>query len=108
HEAFYFYWGKNLEAVRSGTWSLHLPHPYRTLNGRPSGRNGMPAKYEQGRTELALFDLTQDIGQQHDVSKQHPDVVKRLLAYADKAKADLGNGDQTGAGQRPPGRRPDA
>ncbi|MDP8244631.1 MAG: sulfatase [Candidatus Hinthialibacter antarcticus] len=108
HEALYFYWNKNLEAVRSENWSLHLPHPYRTLNGRPGGRNGMPAKYQQGRTELALFDLSNDVGQQRDVSKQNPHVVKRLLTYADQAKADLGHGDQKGAGQRPPGRRPEA
>ncbi len=108
HETLFFYWGKNLEAVRSENWSLHLPHAYRTLNGRPGGRNGMPVKYDQGRTELALFDLSQDVGQQRDVSKQNPEVLKRLVAYANQAKAELGHGDQPGSGQRPPGRRPNS
>ncbi len=27
HDAFYFYWGAELHAIRSGKWKLHLAHP---------------------------------------------------------------------------------
>ncbi|HEX6984247.1 MAG TPA: sulfatase, partial [Planctomycetaceae bacterium] len=29
HEAFFYYWGDALHAVRSGDWKLHFPHDYR-------------------------------------------------------------------------------
>ncbi len=41
HEALYFYWGRDLQAVRSGRWKLHLPHKYRSLKDRP-GSGGKP------------------------------------------------------------------
>jgi arylsulfatase A-like enzyme len=44
HEAFFYYQGWTLEAVRSGKWKLHFPHGYRTLAGRPGGTGGMPTK----------------------------------------------------------------
>ena len=50
HEAYVFYYGQNeLQAVTSGDgrWKLQLPHTYRTLAGRPGGRDGTPAKYEK-------------------------------------------------------------
>ncbi len=101
HEAFCFYWMSGLEAVRSGKWILHFPHAYRTLNGRPGGTGGVPVKYDQARTELALFDLEKDISQTQDVSAQHPNVVERLKALAEKFREDLGDGDRPGKGQRP-------
>ncbi len=101
HEAFCFYWANGLEAVRSGKWILHFPHDYRTLNGRPGGTGGVPVKYDQARTELALFDLEKDISQTQDVSVQHPDVVERIKVLAEKFREDLGDGDRPGKGQRP-------
>ena len=32
-----------MQAVRSGDWKLHFPHEYRTLAGRPGGRDGFKA-----------------------------------------------------------------
>ena len=43
HEAYYFYWGRELQAVRSGKWKLHFPHEYRTLKAAGSG--GKPGPY---------------------------------------------------------------
>jgi len=105
HEAFFYYRGFALEAVRSGKWKLHLPHSYRTLAGRPGGTGGQPAKYEQGKIGPALFDLANDIGEQHDVSARHPKVVERLMALADEMRQDLGDSAQkmTGQNRRPPG-----
>lgn len=103
HAALYFYWGKNLQAIRSGKWKLHFPHDYRTLEGRSGGTGGMPVKYNQTKTDLALFDLENDIGEQHNVSAEHPDIVERLMTLADKIRDDLGDGDREGINQRPPG-----
>jgi arylsulfatase A len=105
HEAFFYYRSYALEAVRSGKWKLHLPHSYRTLAGRPGGTGGMPVEYEQAKIGQALFDLEKDIGEQHDVSAQHPEIVKRLMAFADEMWQDLGDSAKkmTGKNRRPPG-----
>jgi arylsulfatase A len=104
HEAYYFYWGWHLEAVRSGQWKLHFPHAYRSLAGKP-GSGGKPGPYVQKKIGLALFDLENDIGETTDVAAEHPDVVKRLQALAQKARDDLGDSatKQKGKNRRPPG-----
>jgi len=90
HDAFFFYWGHHLQAVRSGRWKLHFPHDYRSLDG-PAGSGGMPGKYTQRSIGLALFDLESDRSETTDVSELHPEVVKRLQALADGARAELGD-----------------
>ena len=82
-EAYYFYWGTNLHAIRKGKWSLHLPHSYRSLQNKP-GNDGIPGKYIQKRTETALFDLSKDIGQKKDISKEHPEIVNSLKKLGEK------------------------
>jgi len=106
HDALYFYWGRHLQAVRSGRWKLHFPHTYRTLAGRPGGKGGIPAPYSQGRTGLALYDLETDIGETTNVADQHPEIVKQLQGLADNARKELGDSatKQRGAGVRPAGR----
>jgi len=105
HDALYFYWGAELQAVRSGNWKLHFPHEYRSLEGEP-GRDGLPGPYIQRETGLALFDLASDIGEMTNVAEEHPDVVKRLMRLADRARKDLGDSatKQKGEGIREPGR----
>ena len=34
-EAYYFYYGNQLQAVRQGKWKLHFAHGYRTMAGKP-------------------------------------------------------------------------
>jgi len=106
HEAFFYYQGWALEAVRSGPWKLHFPHNYRTLAGRPGGTGGQPAKYEQAQIGLTLFDLENDISEQHNVADQHPDIVERLQKLADAMRQDLGDAARKmpGPGRRPPGK----
>jgi arylsulfatase A len=106
HDAFFYYRAWALEAVRSGRWKLHFPHGYGTLNGRPGGTGGIPAKYEQAKIGLALFDLENDIGEQHNVADEHPDVVKHLEQLAEDMRRDLGDSARKmdGAGRRAPGR----
>lgn len=104
HEALYFYWERELQAIRSGRWKLHFPHEYRTLKGKP-GSGGKPGKYEQRHIALSLFDLETDPGETTNVAAEHPDVVKRLEQLAEQARDDLGDvaTGRKGRGVRPPG-----
>jgi arylsulfatase A-like enzyme len=107
HEAYYFYWNEQLQAVRSGPWKLHFPHAYPTLDG-PAGSGGTPGRYKKAQIGLSLFDLQNDIGETTDVAPQHPDVVKRLEALAEQARQDLGDSATGRKGEhvRQPGRLP--
>lgn len=102
-EAYYFYWGNELQAVRSGQWKLHFPHAFRTLNGRPGGTHGIPAKYENAMLEQSLFDLSADPGEANNVAAAHPEIVGRLADLANNARIRLGDGAQKGAEVRPAG-----
>lgn len=106
HDAYYFYYGRQLQAVRSGQWKLHLPHGYRSLNGRAGGKGGKPVRYEQLKTGLALYDLKNDISEKTDLAAKHPEIVARLKAIAEEARKELGDSatKQVGKGVRPPGR----
>jgi arylsulfatase len=107
HDAYYFYYADNeLRAVSSGPWKLHLPHAYTSLEGAPGGRDGRPAKYKTGRlTKPELYNLDADIGETTDVAAQNPDVVARLLQFAERARADLGDSltHRPGRGRRESG-----
>ena len=103
HEAYYFYYGKQLQAIRSGKWKMHFPHGYRTMAGKPGGTAGNPTAYSQRKIGLELFDLDADIGETTNVADQHPEVVKRLHRLADAMRRDLGDNNVKGAGIRPAG-----
>ena len=90
-----------------GRWKLQLPHSYRTLAGKPGGRDGTPVPYEQRKIESAgLYDLANDVSETTDVAAQHPKMVKQLEAEAEKARAELGDSltKREGKGVREPGR----
>jgi len=89
HEAYYYYWGRELQGIRSGNWKLHLPHDY--VHPDPAGKGGKPGKYTTLKIASSLYDLTSDPGEKTDVAAQHPDVVQRLEAIAARARADLGD-----------------
>jgi arylsulfatase A-like enzyme len=126
HDAYFFFAGDELHAVRSGKWKLHLPHEYLSVNGL-AGTDGKPANhgkqkpeamsasglrgiasrhgYKVEKTEIALYDLEADIGEAVNVAEKHPDVVKRLLGHVDAARAELGDAltGTKGKGVRPSG-----
>jgi arylsulfatase A-like enzyme len=89
HDAFYFYWGNELHAIRSGKWKLHVPHPYQSLEA--AADDGRPGKYVRKEMELSLFDLEADPGESTNVAGANPGVVKQLLEYAERAREDLGD-----------------
>jgi arylsulfatase A len=104
-EGFYYYWNNGLDAVRLGDWKLHFPHVYNSLTGTP-GSDGRPGGYTQGKvTELQLYNLHDDVGEQHNVIDKHPEIVEKLQQIAAQARADLGDEHQKqkGTGRRPVG-----
>lgn len=103
-EAYYFYYGSQLQAIRQGKWKIHFPHGYRTMDDRPGGTGGIPTNYKQKKIGLALFDLESDIGETTDVKDQHPDVVAKLKKLGEAMRKELGDNKRKGSGNRQPGR----
>jgi arylsulfatase A-like enzyme len=130
HEALFFWAGSELQAVRSGQWKLHFPHPYITVDGEP-GKGGKPANWENMKPnpitqsgiagiasrhgyrveqqELALYDLQADPGESRNLAAAQPEVVARLQALAEPIRSALGDSlTNTPASQaRPLGQEPD-
>ncbi len=104
HEAYFYYWGRELHAVRGGAWKLHFPHTYRSLEGAP-GQDGRPGPYRDQKCGLELYNLDTDVGETRNVADKHPDVVVRLQSLADVMRGDLGDAltNRTGNGTREPG-----
>ncbi len=81
HSFFAYYAPKGeLAGVRAGKWKLRL-------------------------ADTELYDLENDVGEQHNVSEDHPDVVKQLSDLAENIRADLGDAatGESGTGCREPG-----
>lgn len=108
HEAFFFYYNVNeLQAVRSNKWKLILPHTYRTLQGVPPGKDGIPAKYKMVKIEKPeLYDLKKDPSEKKNVADKYPEIVKSMMELVERCREDLGDSltKQKGTGLRPPGR----
>ena len=51
-----------------------------------------------------LFNVVEDISCEEEVAADHPDIVKKLMALADKAREDIGDGEKRGVNLRPVGR----
>jgi arylsulfatase A-like enzyme len=90
---FFYYRIEQLQAVRAGPWKLYLPLEKKFI---ANNRKTAPS-------QLELYDLRSDIAEEREVSAQHPDVIKRLLALGEKAREELGDVDRPGKGQRPAG-----
>ena len=78
HEAFFYYYRDQLQAVRSGKWKLHLPR-----TEKPRGKNKPVQRPAQ------LYDLRADIAESTNVADKHPDVVQRLVALAKAHEKEL-------------------
>ena len=68
------------------------------------GKGGLPGKVNRKNIALSLFDLKNDVGETTNVANKHPEVVKRLMQYAEEMRKDLGHGADAGPGRRPIGR----
>ncbi|MGR3810551.1 sulfatase family protein [Jiulongibacter sp. NS-SX5] len=102
----YYYRRNNLEAVRKDHWKLVLPHFGRTYKGFLPGNDGYPGPNTENHEEpMALYDLRRDPGEEYDVQRLYPEIVKELQAYAQTVREDIGD-DLTGvegANRRPRG-----
>ncbi|HUT29558.1 MAG TPA: sulfatase-like hydrolase/transferase [Sedimentisphaerales bacterium] len=89
YEELFYYFEGQLGAVRAGDWKLVL--------GRKRGNE---------QISPGLYNLARDIGEQNDLSQQHPEIVRRLTALAEKCRQDIGDTvtGVTGKNVRPPGR----
>lgn len=92
HDAFFYYRGPDLEAVRVRNWKLHV-------------RKGPSIEGPGGPIE-ELYDLSTDVGETANVVDDEPDVVRELLEHVERARADLGDRvtGRPGAGRRALGR----
>jgi arylsulfatase A-like enzyme len=97
HNAYFYYWGQHLQAVRSGPWKLHFPHNY--TKPSPVGGAAKPGVYATKEIGLELFNLVEDIGESRNVADQHPEVVRRLQALAETAREDLGDSGEKREGK---------
>ena len=104
HEAYFLYYGQQLQAVRTQKWKLHLPHKYRHYLPEKAGKDGYPGPTGKGEIGYALFDMENDRNETTDVSAQHPQVVEHMKKLADQMRADLGDAGKPGPGIRPHGK----
>ncbi len=112
HEYLFGHLNSKLANIRDARWKLHvLPASQLKLKPEADGKwldprapDGVTilAPYEQynidafpglstgdAAAKMQLFDLQNDPGEQHDVAKQHPDEVKRLLAAYEAMNKDV-------------------
>ena len=74
-EAWYYFGGYTLKAVRSGPWKL-------ALTGQSIGM-GLKEKPEDLRRGGRLYNLNEEIGEVTDLASENPEVVARLQKLAD-------------------------
>jgi arylsulfatase A-like enzyme len=89
-EAHYYFSGYNLQAVRQGPWKLAIATQPETM--------GKGAATDASKNPR-LYNLDTEIGEQTNLADQHPNIVAKLTALADKMNAELG-------GKEPKARRP--
>lgn len=89
HEALFFYYARQLQAVRYNQWKLYFPHRYRHVD--QIGADGIPGTYTHPNTDLKLYDLTTDLGETANVADAHPEVIAYLSQLADSVRQALGD-----------------
>jgi len=90
HEAFFYYYMAQLQAVRSERWKLYLPLERKLIS--------LSGKTKRAAAEL--YDLDSDIGETSNLADRYSDVVKRLTSLAEEVRKDLGDLGRPGKGQR--------
>jgi uncharacterized sulfatase len=114
HEMLFGMKGPNLATIRSGKWKLHVRSPGglpKLVDNwvDPRGPDGVTliAPYEQSQPKdypgviggdkaknIMLFDIEADPAEQRDVSKKHPDVVRRIKAIYEKILTEVPDFEQ--------------
>jgi arylsulfatase len=95
-EVFYYYYNaNNLKAVRYKNWKLVLPHQSQSYESNEPGQNRVKGNVTNINIRMALYDLAHDPGEEYDVQKSFPEIVKQIQTFVEEARADLGD-DITG------------
>ena len=94
HEAIYHYLFVHLQAVRSGPWKLVCPRP-----AKPPWCSWW-ALMTDAVDDWELYNLEEDIGEQHNVAGEHPEVVDRLKKLFERGRRDIGDYNLIGGRQR--------
>lgn len=71
---FFYRWMDELHGVRSGNWKLMVKTPFKPIFDKPK-----------------LYNLSEDIGEYHDVAEQYPDVAEKLMKLIIESREDLGD-----------------
>lgn len=93
-DEYFYYCGCLLTGVRAGAFKLVLPRPE-----SPPGL-GWWGRMIEAVAEPQLYDLDHDPGETTNIAAAHPDVVEALTNRIERARAELGDIDQTGSGAR--------
>jgi arylsulfatase len=122
-----FYAGSELQALRDGKWKIHFPHKYLVINGETrtdgkpagfgrlapqsisnSGIEGIASRhgYVVRELPLSLYDLSTDISESKNIASDHPEIIEKLSALADRYRKTLGDSlhNKKGTQNRPVGR----
>ncbi len=79
NDTFAYYWQSELAAIRVGDWKLHF-----RISGWVDDK-------DKDNNKSLLYNLADDIGETTNLYDQHPEVVARLEAAAEKIRAELGD-----------------
>ncbi len=105
-DVFYYYFSGDLKAIRYKNWKLVLPHIDSDQTSGLPGRDGHEGESFNVRVKMGLYDLAHDPGETCDVQAVYPEMVQKILLYAEEARKDLGDTftNRKGANVREPGR----
>ena len=97
HEAFYYYQGERLVAVRAGRWKLRM--------GNPQGLSSVERRWAEELPPESLYNLEADPREMRSVLGEHPEVAEMMRALAEKARDDIGDSatERVGRNRRPGG-----
>ena len=77
---FYYFWERELRAVRLGKWKLQLKHEdHQTPDPSAIGNGGERGNVMTVSRPQALYDLSTDPGEKKDLSAEYPGMVRELL-----------------------------
>ena len=71
---------------------MYFPRSYRTLNGKPGGKDGMPVKYEYNEVKSnELYNLKEDPSEMKNVYMENIEKAKELEKMGEHARQELGD-----------------
>lgn len=95
---YYYYLQTTLLGVRKGPWKLLVPRPATPEWLGPWVKEGWAVPEDMRPVQAPeLYNLENDIGEQHDLASSHPEKVKELVKLAKQVRSELGDYFQVGS-----------